>query len=274
MDVISAVLVLVWIAAFVLVAVGTAAYLRRAHESCSDERDRLLAERRAFERFVREVEAIDPPDAAVSQQVGGTASLSQSFDTDTLDEVADAYRDTVMNVAHYESDYGEPLAENMAQELGPEVATAIVDGTRFTPQVKVATIQKCTEAYERRDSVLRDIDAEESELEDATERVTTVRDTLERLDERSLLDKDFDELREDYRTLCALETECETLLADRQDTVGERDPSPDPDEGHDFHGYLYGSLGVTYPVLVESLNALSTVRSARRRVLDSLTRRV
>ena len=274
-DLVSAALVLFWTFAFMLAVVATVVHLRRARSACEDERDRLLAERRAFERFVRRVEEIEPVDAmGTTVQAGATASMSHSIDGDELSTVEDAYRETVMSVDHYENDYGESVRENMAAELGADVTTAVLDGQRFHPQLKVAIMTKCTEAYETRTNVLRDIDGEAGQIEDARSEIESVEATLERLDSRSLLDKSFEDLREDYAELCDLETDCEALLADRQETVTAREPSPEPDEGHDFHAYLYDPLEVSYPVLAATLSTLSTVRSARRRVLDSLTRRV
>lgn len=275
LDLVSAAVVLFWTFAFVLIVVAAAVHLRRARSACEDERDRLLAERRAFERFVRRVEEIEPVGATgTTVQAGATASMSHSIGGEELSAVEEAYRETVMSVDHYDEDYGESVRENMAAELGADVTTAVLDGQRFHPQLKMAIMSKCTEAYETRTNVLDDIEAEVSELEGARSDVETVEGTLERLDNRSLLDKSFEELRADYADLCDLEAECESLLADRQETVTAREPSPEPDEGHDFHAYLYDPLSVSYPVLSATLSTLSTVRSARRRVLDSLTRRV
>lgn len=275
LDLVSAALVLFWTFAFVLAVTATVVHLRRARSACEDERDRLLAERRAFERFVRRVEEIEPVDATgTTVPAGATASMSHSIGGDELSAVEEAYRETVMSVDHYDDDYGESLRQNMAAELGADVTTAVIDGQRFHPQLKVAIMTKSTEAYETRTNVLRDIDDEAAEIGSAREEVQSVEATLERLDSRSLLNKSFEELRDDYADLCDLEADCESLLADRQGTVTAREPSPEPDEGHDFHAYLYDPLGVSYPVLAATLSTLSTVRSARRRVLDSLTRRV
>jgi hypothetical protein len=274
-DFVSAVLVLAWAFAFVLVVVAAVVHLRRGREACEAERDRLSAERRAFQQFVRRVESLETADTAGTPvPAGATASLSQPTDGDDLDDVVQAYRNTVMSVEHYETDYGEPLRKNMAAELGADVTTAILDGQGLHPQLKMAVMSKCTEAYEQRTNVLKDIDDEVSEIARASEEVDSVEATLERLDRHSLLNKSFDELYEDYDALCALEGDCEDLLADRQRTVAKRDPSPNPKEGHDFHSYLYDPLDVSYPVLSTALTTLSTIRSARRRVLDSLTRRV
>lgn len=274
-DIVSAVIVLAWAFAFVLVVAAAVVHLRRGREACEAERDRLFAERRAFQQFVRRVENLETATTAGTPvPAGATASLSHSAEGDDLDDVVEAYRDTVMSVEHYESDYDEPLRENMTAELGADVTTAVLDGREFHPQLKMAIMSKCTDAYEQRTNVLDDIDDEVSELARASEEIESVEATLERLDRHSLLNKSFDELREDYDALCALEGDCEDLLADRQRTVAKREPSPNPTEGHDFHSYLYDPLDVSYPVLSAALSTLSTVRSARQRILDSISRRV
>jgi len=274
-DLVSAALVLFWAFAFVLVVVATIVHLRHARGACEDERDRLLAERRAFERFVRRVESIEAAEpASTTVPAGATATMSHTYDDGQLSAVETAYRETVMSVDHYESDYDESLAENMAAELGADVASAVLDGQRFHPQLKMAIMSKCTEAYERRTKVLENIDDEAAAIGEAREELETVETTIERLDRTSLLNKSFEELQADYGRLSDLEDDCESLLAKRQDTVTSREPSPEPDEGHDFHAYLYDPLDVSYPVLSATLATLATIRSARRRALDSLTRRV
>ncbi|MFC6726651.1 hypothetical protein ACFQE1_20230, partial [Halobium palmae] len=50
---------------------------------------------------------------------------------DGLREVRAAYRDTVMGMAHYDDEYGEPLATNMAAEFSEELAGAVADGTAW-----------------------------------------------------------------------------------------------------------------------------------------------
>jgi prefoldin subunit 5 len=274
-DLVTAAILLAWAFAFVLVVAAAVVHLRQGREACEAERDRLLEERRAFQQFVRQVESLETADAAGTRvPAGATASLSHPQDGGTLDDVVRAYRETVMSVDHYETDYGEPLRQNMAAELGADVTTAVLDGQGLHPQLKMAVMSKSTEAYEQRTNVLDDIDDEVSEIARASEEIESVETTLERLDRHSLLNKSFKELRSDYDALCALDGDCTDLIDDRQETVATREPSPNPDEGHDFHSYLYDPLDVSYPVLSAALSTLSTVRSARRRVLDSLTRRV
>lgn len=274
LDAVSTALVVAWAFAFALVVVATVVHVRRAHEECERERDRLLTERRAFERFARRVEAVEAVEPTGSKVGGGTATMSSAYDGDSLSSVVSAYRETVMGVDHFESDYDEAIRENMAAELGPDVATAVLDGQVLHPQLKVAIVSKCREAHDHRTGVLRNIDDETAELGAAGEELRRVESSVERLDRDPLLEKSFENLRGEYGTLSTLATDCEAVVEDRQSTVAGRDPSAEPDEGHDFHAYLYEPLDVSYPVLSAAVSALTTVRSARRRVLDSLTRRV
>jgi membrane protein implicated in regulation of membrane protease activity len=274
LDAVSTALVLAWAFAFALVVVATVVHLRRAHGECERERDRLLAERRAFERFARRVDAVEAVEPTGVEVGGATATMRSASEGDGLSTVVSAYRETVMGVDHFESDYDEALRENMAAELGPDVATAVLDGRVLHPQLKVAIVRKCREAHGHRTGVLQNVDDETAELGAAGEELRRVQSSVERLDRDPLLEKSFEELREEYETLGDLATDCEAVVEDRQSTVTGRDPSPGADEGHDFHAYLYEPLDVSYPVLAAGVSTLTTVRSARRRVLDSLTRRV
>jgi len=273
-DLVSAALLLAWAFAFVFVVAATLVQLRRAREECDRERDRLLAERRSFERFADRVASLDPVEPSDALTDGGTAALGQSSGGDGLAAVETAYRETVMSVDHYEADYGERLRENMATELGADVATAVLDGRTLHPQLQAAIVRKCGEAHDHRTAVLGDVDDEAASLEAAREELGRVEETVDDLDGTPLPEKSFDDLRREYDELGDLAGDCETVIDRRQATVADRQPSADPDDAHDFYAYLYDPLDVSYPVLSSALSTLSTVRTARRRVLDSLTRRV
>jgi hypothetical protein len=273
-DLVSAALLVAWAFAFVFVVAATVVQLRRAREECDHERDRLLTERRAFEQFASRVASLDPVEPSGAVTDGGTAALGRSSGGDGLAAVETAYRETVMSVDHYDTDYGESLRENMATELGADVATAVLDGGTLHPQLKAAIVRKCGEAHDHRTAVLRDVDDEAASLESAREELGRVEGTVDDLDATPLLEKSFDDLRREYGALGELAGDCEALLDSRQATVADREPGADPDDAHEFYAYLYDPLDVSYPVLSSALSTLSTVRTARRRVLDSLTRRV
>lgn len=73
--------------------------------------------------------------------------------------------------AHYDDDYGEPLAVNMAIELGESLAAAITTGQPITPQLQQGLVNAAATASARRAEILSTLDNEHTSLTDA-------RDTL------------------------------------------------------------------------------------------------
>lgn len=260
----------------VFVVAATIIHLRSAKHAVSEERSRTALEREAFADFTRRVAAIDA-ESAPTQSITSTGPLTLAtksqpnaqLSTQHLDEVTDAYRDTVMALPHYEEDYNEPLTVNLAAELGEDVSSAIVSGAQFTPQLKQAIILQARDSFRQRSELLNQIHLESDELDAAVDRLAAVDDALCRFDEQSLSDREFDELRDIWAELGEYEDECTGLLADRQHHITDRTSS-----SPEFYEYLYQSLPVTHPILDDTLRLIERVRSARRVVLRALTQRV
>ncbi|WP_456264523.1 DUF7260 family protein, partial [Aeromonas schubertii] len=67
------------------------------------------------------------------QTIDSHSSQSRPLPTDGLNDVQQAYRETVMSIAHYDEEYDEPLAQNLAFEVGEELAAAIMTHSQLTP---------------------------------------------------------------------------------------------------------------------------------------------
>jgi hypothetical protein len=65
------------------------------------------------------------------------------------------------------------------------------------------------------------------------------------------------------------------VLARRQSSIHTERVVPTLDRGREsFHGYLYGELPVSYPVLAAGADVVERLRETRREVLRTLTRLV
>ena len=283
----------VWMGILIGVATVAIAQLRDARAALDTERTRTTAERDAFARFARRVDAIEgdqarTPSASGSKPSGAPGNAAtigtrqhqqrqQRQPSQGLREVRNAYRETVMAVDHYEEEYDEALRENLAAEFGEEVATAVCETPQLTPPLQRALLGKSREAYDERVRLLDTLDEEGSRLAAARERLTDLEMAREEV-ERDVLERpsttlSFPEVYRAWHRLRDLEVECEEFLDDRQRFVHETGTFGTFD-ATDFYGYLYDSIEATYPVLVAGTSLCDRLRAAQRRAGKELTRHV
>jgi len=203
------------------------------------ERTELDMEREALRRFADRVREIDPsrPKAVPA----GVPSLSSGVrSTDAMEQVRAAYRETVMAVPHYEEAYDEPLATNLAAELGPDLTTAVCSDrdVSVTPQFRAAVAGAAEEAASRRGTFLGTLDTERESLRHARRSLDELGCAV-----RVLVDGD-------EATLSAAEVldRLEGVTTKRQRLLHGR-TLPSHIEAHGLCSYLYGEMQWTYPVL-------------------------
>jgi hypothetical protein len=277
---------LLWVVALVLVALFGAVRVPRARTVAARERERTGDERDAFERFRRRIAGWKPaPRPATSTPRGDGGGLATQGlasdvvgpppDDDRLDAVREAYRETVMSVPHYETEYDEPLQQHIGAEFTPEVARAVTRGDRLTPQLRNALVAGAQEHVVKRDDLVEAIDDELASLTDAETRLERVEREVESVDERQLLATSYEELATTWKRLDAAEDDLAALAEDRQETLRqELSTRHGSRDRHAFHGYLYGDCDGRYPVLADVGRLLDDLRRVRSDVLDSLSRRV
>lgn len=257
-----------------LLVIATVFHTTEAGAHLEEELRRLAAEREAFTRFRSRVADIEATEASAAVPVtGGIASSSSGMPDESLDDVRAAYRGTVMDVAHYEGDYGEPIADNLAAEFGEDVAVAVVEGSRLTPQLKAALLHSSQEAAERRASLVSTLRAESESLDAAEAVLKDVERERASIDQRPVAERSFEGLVEDWDHLGSLADRCRRLVADRQDRLRELSASMPPGRP-DLHAYLYDDLPVNHPVLADGAALAESVEDLRGRLLQSITRRV
>ncbi|PSP76403.1 hypothetical protein BRC81_12295 [Halobacteriales archaeon QS_1_68_20] len=260
-------------AAILLVAIFVAAvaHVRSARSVTSDERERVRREAKAFTAFADRITDLEAGPAGGSPRRVGTATLVESTTTTSLQDVADAYRETVMAVPHYESEYGEPLAQNMAAEFGDDVASAVVTGQNLTPQLKRTLLQRSARAQRLRLALLEHLDAEAEAVAEAEADFDRISDSVDRIEEASLEDATFEDLLAEWYLLEDRERECVERLQTRQKTIQDRRGlSKHLSEAPTLEQYLYAPLDVTYPVLADGTTLLDRIRAAQHDVLYAL----
>lgn len=247
--------------------------IREALSTIEDERACVRAEREAFLAFADEVRALQ---ASTQRAVG--ANVASVVETDPgrqqLQTVRDCYRETVMSVPDYEAEYGETLRDHMAAEYTDEIATVVVEGTRFTPQVKQLLVEQAGTAARQRADLLESIDTEHESLTDAAGHLRETATSLEGTAEAALIRQSFSELVDHERDLRRGEADCEQLLEDRQSEIQDQNRLLWRVDQPSLQTYLYRDLDETYPVMTATLDLVRRIRSRRGAVIDAIAARV
>lgn len=233
------------------------------------EREQTQAERAAFEEFARRVNSL--PVSSPRATVGQVPALEVDQAASGVEPVAEAYRETVMAVSHYEDEYDEPFEANLVAELGPDVATAVAEGSILTPELQTALASSAREAATKRERLLRHLDREATALEDADERLSTAAEKLDRIDATPPRERSYAGLIDAREALGDVECWCRDVLTERQGFVQAREAASN--DVPSLRAYLYGPLDVDYPVLACGAAMMERIQSSRAGIESALARR-
>ena len=267
-----------------LVAFVAFAYLEDAAACCREERQRVDAERDAFEEFAERVASFEPVSAGAAvaldgpvvgvQPGAGFAGQKGGY----LDDVLGSYAHTVMALPHYREEYDESAAESLAAELGADTVQTLSDERTLSPALQSALVTRSRHAAASRAELADAISVELDELSDAEVRLLEIDRARSRLHEH--LDGvpkwgRTDALIDVYDRLEGLEAECDDLAKCRQGSL--RDPPMTVDFGTNegtnptFYRYLYGPLsGTNYPVLASITELVDRLRRDRDRIVQRI----
>lgn len=246
--------------------------LKDAIHSTESEIEILESERIAYRRFADELGSIH---VTTNESVATTelSTMSRgSFDhtpaDGSLQTIRTAYRETVMSTQHYEAEYAESLREHVSMEFGSTVATQLVDGQTVTRVLWRSLRDGTTEAIQQRAAVLKSLRSEREFLEQCQSDVASIQDRLNSIHGRFTEELSPADRCEIDDRLSSLESECETLLAHRQQHINDRSRIRLSDDTVEFATYLYGDLDSPFPVLTAVLEIVETARRCRVRNLQ------
>jgi hypothetical protein len=218
--------------------------LSNAAEITERERRAVAKERDAFGAFadrVRDIapESPDEPSIAVVRRLEDSQSSAQC-------SLRRAYRETVMDMPHYDQEYGEPIVENVAAELSPELATFFDSTTRSTlsASAKERIVAGAEEAAESREEFRGTLDSELDSLRSSRRDLQALLDELDSSVVPGWYYQQF------HEQLLAIIHARQSKLEDR--TAGYFD-------GHNLCTYLYSAEPRTYPVLTAVARLLDSV---------------
>ncbi len=249
--------------------------VERALDVVDDELKIAATERRAFEVFRSRLSDIDPdpPASHGSATTGGSMAMAVTENGygstgRSLMQVRTAYRETVMSVPHFESAYGDTLAENVAAEFGADLASQVADGRRLTGTLREALLAAAESGIDERETYRRNLRQERESLREVHAGIADCEERAHALgnaaDEASgsealgAVDARFDELEED----------CNDLATARQRVIHSRRTNriSGVDETS-LTRLLYGNLETTCPGLAGIARCLETIHDKRRRCL-------
>ena len=233
------------------------------------------AEANAFEAFGKRLQSMEPDYVAKQTSVAatgsGTAGVTMLASSnrpvnDGLRRVRIAYRETVMAVPHFETDYDDTLAENVAAEFGEEVARHVVDGDVLTPVLYRALVDAAETARFERTRFLGLLRTERESLVSTADELNDIeRRALQLEDRLSLSEPDVspDAVEAEVREL---RERCESLSEARQRTIHNRFVTAlSGVERQSLTRYLYSSSETRFPALSDIASCLKTVEAQQRR---------
>lgn len=200
------------------------------------EQAEIDVEREAFEEFADQLEAITVDVKHTSQGISHRLGLHEPA-PDSMASIRAAYRETVQEVPHYENVYGESLLENVAAELGPDLAHCLApeNSVSKTELVKNAFRNATAQVIQERREVSNTISEELDSLASAQCKLTDLIGELDSVNIPNWYQETFI-------------SRLDSIAAERQEII-QGHPTMLSSEGYDLCEYLYQDEPWTYPVL-------------------------
>ncbi|GAB7013187.1 DUF7260 family protein [Halolamina salina] len=249
------------------------ANVRAATEAIRREYEAITAEQDALSSFVSRVRELSAAGPAPTVEGGGVGVVgAANGQSGGMAQVREAYRETMMDVEHFERDYGESLPVNLANEFGDGVAGAVVANDALSPQVKRAVIASAEESCARRDRYLDTLDDERRRLERAGDALDDAAARCAELDGDRLRRESFDDLQARFECLDETRESLEATLARRQEQIQEGVTFGwQREDSESVYRYLYRDLDATYPVLADGTRVLARMDDVESRITTALT---
>jgi len=237
----------------------------------STELETIQTETNAFESFLMNVRRLEPT-GSVSLGTGGTLATATSFTGFDPAAIRQAYRETILAMAHYDSEYGEHLLDNVEIEFGESVR-AVLESEMALPPMTVGVIETAAEqAVTERQDFSRVLSEELESLERIRDQLGDIEARFHELTEA--IDQPDSPSSDDRNRLETLAKECQTLSVDRQETLHHRSaPYISGIGDRSLVAYLYHDCEHQFPALIEIADVAGRINSRLGRE-GSLPRKV
>lgn len=193
---------------------GHTCIIRASLDIAREERSRTVSEKNAFDEFAKAVNSFEA--APLNHKLGQTRSFLEKLRQTGTHKIRQAYRESVMNVQHYEEEYDETLVVNLTAEFDLEIASAIVNDNPMTPQLHQVVTTAAEVAKKERAELVATLDAEQAKLKEARENISELEEVLTSNINCQYYQESYNALREAYHQLIKAESQCRVILQDRQ----------------------------------------------------------
>lgn len=192
------------------------------------------AERQAFQNLKERIATLGTISSSPSAPTRQTTTHHSH--SKQVERLRRAYRETVMDVSHYEDTYGESLVTHAAAEFSAEVATGFQpEGPLFTDVYKTHLTSAISQAIAQRKAFCERLETEQNSLVNNQDELTNLLDSL-------------DGIRIPGWYTTKFENTLSELAKTRQETIQVPNQYRHLDN-HDLCAYLYDDPEWTYPVL-------------------------
>ena len=244
------------------------------------ERTRTETECEAFEEFADRITDLRPMGASSSispteetlQTTGPSETLvSRASSTpsmiDHLAAIRDAYEETVISVPFYEAKYGDTYEESLYEEFGHDIATALTQGSGFSPTAKRVLLAKVEQAHAEQETLIETYEHEHESIEEAAAMLIPIDEELQSFESIPLNEQGFGALEAHRARLLTLKNKCEQAATTRQVTIQDhRREYSLPIEVPDICAYLYKPLETDYPISALCSELAHQIETYRRNV--------
>lgn len=236
--------------------------IERARLQLEQEGKEIAAEERALDTFGERVEAIDCEGIQFSSGIDQIREIDG--ESKPMTKIQTAYRETMLDVDHYDREYGEPLVTHLASEIGLDLATGICGeaNVAFTPQLKTALLNGIEQAGDKRRAFKEVLDEETASLASARQALTGL---LEEVNEwHSSTPRTDPEITPSFDDI---ERELDTIVTERQDHLHHCSELQHL-TNRDLCGYLYTGDDWTYPVLTAAASLRNEIEQPSRQNIE------
>lgn len=229
------------------------------------EHRRTTDEVAAFETFIERVQRIPVKPTVCDSRPQTVINRRTAGGVEALRE---AYQSTIMDVPHYDEVYGNACLEDVTEEFGSIIATAVFQEGPFDEGAKNAVIKAATTARAERTDFIDVISAERESVQTVAAQIESVAEELTELSDRSFTEETFGALVGYHNRMTTISKRCDAIAEQRQTHLREYQTTiPRCDAIAALPRYFYADLDATFPVLSYIARLGEQIEATRRDIL-------
>jgi hypothetical protein len=185
--------------------------------------------------------------------------------TDALRTARTAYRDSIMSVPHYDSEYGESFKRNLTAEFNQTIAICLVTGTKFTKPIQNALIRAVKQRRYSRERFDTELQKERRLLQRVIDSLSNIESRTHQIGIQSNGAANSEQSYSLRDELNQLEVRCGSLTEARQMTIHNRRNMEWAGVGSgSLVMYLYDDLPTRTPALSAIASCLKPIHRYQR----------